>query len=302
MAKKSPKKVAPKAKTVEEIIHWLEELAEDFEQDHTDVFLSHVEHADARVRNVAIRCLWEANLEQVWDVLKTHALGDSDSEVRATAFSVMGRYMYEEMLHDVQELPAEEIEAPLPLLRDIHTFLAECLHNENLPLLERRRCLEALSYNPSDKELVLMENWSKSTDNDLRMTSIFAMGRSSLEKFKPQVLAALEDAHLDVRREAIRAIGEGGYADCIPQLEALIAGNDRDLMFEAVAALGEVGGPRAIAILEGMSGSADAELAELAEVALVNAQEMKMFEEYQDSLGQDEDGAEGDDMRPYLKH
>lgn len=299
MAKKSTKKSAPKAKTVEETISYLEELSEDFEQDHTDTFLSHVEAPDARIRNVAIRCLWEANLEQVWPVLKSHAQSDPDPEVRATAFSVLGRYMYEEMLHDVQGLAGEEIEAPVELLREVHAFLSESLANEGLALLERRRSLEALSYNPGPAELALMEAWNRSEDNELRMTAVFAMGRSALEKFKPQVLAALNDAQLDVRREAIRAIGEGGYQDCIPHLETLIRGEDRDLMFEAVAALGEVGGSQAITILEGLTLSKDAELAELAEVAMVNAQELQMFEEYQDSLEKDE---EDTDKRAYLKH
>jgi len=299
MAKKSTKKTSAKVKTVEEIISYLKELSEDFEQDHTDTFLSHVEASDARVRNVAIRCLWEANLEQVWPVLKSHAHGDPDAEVRATAFSVMGRYMYEEMLHDVQGLDGEEIEAPMALLREVHAFLAESLANENLAVLERRRSLEALSYNPGPAELALMEAWNRSEDNDLRMTAVFAMGRSALEQFKPHVLAALHDPQLDVRREAIRAIGEGGYQDCIPQLEALIIGGDRDLMFEAVAALGEVGGSQAIAILEGLTQTNDAELAELAEVAMVNAQELQMFEEYQDSLEKEE---EEPDNRAYLKH
>lgn len=306
MAKKSTKKSSPKVQTPEQLIAHLEELAEDYELDHTQEFLSFIDHPDLGVRAVAVRCLWEANLTEVWSALKSKAVYDADEEVQATAFSVMGRYMYEEMLHDQQELRGDEVEAPIELLREVHEFLAEALNNTALPLLLRRRALEALSYNPDEAQLELMRTWSKSQDSELRMTAIFAMGRSAREEFLPTILAALEDAHLDVQREAVRAIGESGFESCLPQLEALVNGSNAELRLEAVAAIGEVGGARAVELLQGLTESADPELAELAEVALVNAQEIQMFEQYQDSLDEedddDDDGDAGVDDREYLKH
>lgn len=284
-----------RVKSPSEIIAELENLAEEYEDDHTDTFLSYIDHLDVGVRTTAVRCLWEARLPDVWEPLKRKAESDPDEEVRSTAISVMGRYVYEEMLAELEELDEDELDAPQELLTTVHQTLVGYLNDPSLSLLLRRRALEAVSYLPEESELALMRAWVVDSNPELRMTAIFAMGRSSMPEFEPIVLRALNDPELDVKREAIRAIGEGTFEGGIPQLLSLVRGADRELMFEAVSALGEVGGEAAIAELERLNQSDDEELAELAELALLNAQEQQMFQEYGRTLAETADDADEDD-------
>lgn len=282
-------------KSPAEIVAELENLAEEYEDDHTDTFLSYIDHLDVRVRTTAVRCLWEARLPDVWEPLKRKAEADPDEEVRSTAISVMGRYVYEEMLTELEELDEDELAAPQELLQTVHQTLVGYLNDPALSLLLRRRALEALSYLPDEAELDLMRAWVNDPNPELRMTAIFAMGRSSNPEFEPIVLKALNDPELDVKREAIRAIGEGNFEGGISLLLALVRGSDRELMFEAVSALGEVGGPQAIQELERLNQSEDEELAELAELALLNAQEQQMFQEYGRGLASADEQDDDDD-------
>lgn len=306
-AKKNSKK-KQRILSEEEILKFLEDLVEDFGDDHTDEFLLYVAHESERVRAAAIRALWEGELDRVWPVIRTAAETDSSEEVRSTAVSVMGRYIYEELLQSEGELEGEELEATPEVIREVHAWLVNRLHSSDSSSLEQRRALEALSFCPGEAEHALMRSWSQHADPDLRMTAIFAMGRSAEPSFAEAILKAYEDPEDRVRREAIRAIGEAGLQEGISILEQALNGSDRDYKLEAISALGELGGQRAMELVNPFLEDKDQEVSELANLAVINMEEAQMMEEWENALqdgddddleDDDEDEDEDGEKRPY---
>lgn len=275
---------------LEPLLAHLEELVNEVEEDHTPEFLAHLSHEAPEVRALAVRGLWESDPREVLDPLWKVAERDQDEEVRATAISVLGRYIYEGLLLGDADFGDELAEVDPSTVTQVRSFLEGILYDEEQPELLRRRALEALAFDPGPEEVTLMERWAKHASPDLRMTAIFSMGRSGLESWEKPVLKALEDKDRRVVREAIMAIGEGCFERGVPKLERFTRGADRELMLESISALGEVGGERAMEILEELAASEDEEVAEQAQVALEHAEAMEGFDE----LG-DEDDLEGEE-------
>lgn len=267
--------------TEEEILEQLDEMAEDFGIDHTDDFLVYVDHASEKIRASAIRCLWEANLDEVWPVLKQTAETDSSEEVRSTAISVMGRYIFEQLLQSDPDADESDLYTDANLILEVRAWLDGVLARPTSTLMERRRTLEALSFFPQDSERALMTEWSQSEDAELRMTAIFAMGRSAEPMFVEPILKAFEDSDDRVRRESLRAIGEAGMVEGLPLLEAVLNGSNREYKLEAISALGELGGDRAEELVQDLVVDADPEISELANLAVVNIEEARMVEDWQ---------------------
>jgi HEAT repeat protein len=274
-------------KDLEALVAHLEELTEATEEDHTPEFLAHIVHDAPVVRAIAVRGLWDSDPREVLEPLWRVAEQDADEEVRATAVSVMGRYVYEGLLLDDGDDELAEVEPST--VTQVRSFLEGLLYDEKQPELVRRRALEALAFDPGPEEMTLMEKWAKSPSPSLRMTAIFSMGRSALESWEKPILRAIDDPDRDVRREAIRAVGEACLETGLPRLERIIEGDDRELMLEAISALGEVGGERAMARLEELIESEDEEVSEVAQLALEEA------EIYAEELAGLDDGYAEDD-------
>ncbi len=268
----------------EALIAHLEELTEEYDEDHTPEFLSQLTHDAPEVRAVAVRGLWESDPMEVLEPLWRVAEHDVDPEVRATALSVMGRYIYEGLLLGDREDPFTESPLDPETIDRVRGFLEKILFDEQQDVLMRRRALEALAFDPGPEDVALIERWAQDSSSGLRMTAVFAMGRAGLDNFEPLILQALDDSAYEVRREAVRGIGEAGIEKGLPRLELLIQGSDREMQLEAISALGLVGGDRAIELLSELVESEDAEIAELAEAALEAAEEVSYEEGFLENL------------------
>jgi len=102
----------------------------------------------------------------------------------------------------------------------------------------------------------------------MRISAVFAMGRSVDKVWSDAVLKELSSTNPAMRYEAARACGELEVNDAVPALVQLIADPDREVQAAAIAALGQIGGPRARRALERCLRSADEVVSMAAEDAL----------------------------------
>jgi HEAT repeat protein len=109
----------------------------------------------------------------------------------------------------------------------------------------------------------------------MRVSALFAMGRSYDERWHEAVLRSLDDDDAEIRFEAARAAGELEIRAAVPALVRLASGGDREVTEVAVWSLGEIGGLEAKRALSALARRAaqndDHDLTEMIEDALVSA-------------------------------
>lgn len=221
--------------------------------------------ADAEVREAAIDLLWEDDTVSLMDRLIQTALSDESVSVRAAAASALGRFI---LLGEIGDLPDRETaraqDAAIRLLTDL---------TEDIDV--RRRALEAIANSSHEIVVGAIREAHSSPDQRMRISSIFAMGRTCDEQWNDDVLQALESDDLEMRYEAARAAGELGLESALSQLRSLAFDADREIKEAAIWSLGEIGGNEAVRVLQLLAQDAenndDEELLEAIEDALGNA-------------------------------
>lgn len=218
---------------------------------------------DDDVREAAIELLWENVSLELMNRLIDIALTDESTHVRATAASALGRFI---LLGELDDLPASEIHraqrAAIQLLDDPKVDV-------------RRRALEAISNSSHEMVTPAIQAAYKSDDHKMRVSSIFAMGRSCDDTWGEEVLEALQSDESEMRYEAARAAGELMLEDAVKYLRKLVFEDDREVKEVAIWSLGEIGGTEATRILERLAKDAEAkedeELLEAIEDAIGSA-------------------------------
>jgi HEAT repeat protein len=262
--------------TPEERAAFLESLIEhgDPWTDSGPIFAQHLDDEDPQVRAAAIRGLWYAPDPALLDRLIAIAERDPSPLVRARAISGLGIYMYEgEMAdYDFDWGPMPEIlredelaQADFERARD---FLLSVYADETRSLDERRFAVESLGF-LSDPEIAdLVEEACNRPEREMKISALFAMGRSGLVRWTEILKRELYNPDHDVQREAIRAVGEIGLDKLGKDLWRLTYADDRETMLEAIAALGQTGWEGAFMRLDELTGDPDQEIAQVAEEAL----------------------------------
>jgi HEAT repeat protein len=246
------------------LIEDLQELGENnFEVTFDAVFQVALADPEPEVRANAVRGLWEAEDDSLIAPLVDLLKNDPAVEVRAAAASALGRYVY---LGELEKLTAGE---------------ARRIQNELLAVIQgpddldvRRRALEALAFATHPAMPKLIAEAYASPELKMRVSAVFAMGRSSDERWSDQVLAELHSADPEIRFEAVRAAGELEIAESVEALTELTADPDGQVRDAAVWSLSQVGGDDARAtllhLLEAAQESEDDEGEEYIEDALTN--------------------------------
>jgi HEAT repeat protein len=238
----------------------LVDLGDDtFEVDFNAMFRAGLIDADPAVRASAITGLWEdtdpALIAPLLNLLQT----DADEAVRANAASVLGHYVYEGELEEIDEAKVKPIVAAL---KAIYREVAQ-------PIEVRRRALESLGFLGDDDTGQLIAQAYHHANDRLKLSAVFAMGRSlDAARWGTIVLEELAAPDPEMRYEAARAAGELEYAPAVRKLGELLEDVDEEVQLVSVWSLGQIGGEKAkqllIAVLE-----SDAEhLHEVAEDAL----------------------------------
>jgi HEAT repeat protein len=186
---------------------------------------------DPRVRELAIRNLWESELPELIPVFINMLNNDPDKSVRAAAASALGRFVFLGEIDAISPKRLEEIENQL--------IAAYKGHNA---LIVRQRALEALGYSSREEVVDFLREAYYSGNQDLMLSSIFAMGRSANKDWIPFIQPLLSDENPAVRFEAARAAGELEAGSCRERLIELVDDSDYDVKMAAIWSLSQIGG------------------------------------------------------------
>lgn len=220
---------------------------------------------DSEVREAAIDLLFEEESMVLMNRLIELAQWDDSTVVRAAAMSALGRFILGGELGDLPE--SETVRA-----QDI---AVQFITSEDEDVDVRRRALEALSNSSHELVSEAIEEAYRGDERKMRVSAVFAMGRSYDEQWKPAVLRELGSNDPEMRYEAARAAGELEIDDSVPALARLAFDGDREIQEVAIWSLGEIGGASALRTLTTLASNAqkdgDKELFEAIEDAILNA-------------------------------
>jgi HEAT repeat protein len=238
----------------------LVDLGDDtFEVDFNALFRLGLYDADPAVRTSAITGLWEdidpALITPLLNLLQT----DESEAVRAAAASVLGQYVYE---GELEELDASKVKPIITALKATYRDVAQ-------PLEVRRRALESLGFLSDDDTSQLIAQAYHHANDLLKLSAVFAMGRSlDAERWGSIVVEELAAPDPAMRYEAARAAGELEYTPAVRKLGELLDDVDEEIQSVTVWSLGQIGGEKAKQLLMAVLESDAEHLHEEAEDAL----------------------------------
>lgn len=238
--------------------HLIEIAGDNFEVDFGSIYRLGMTDPDPDVRATAISGLWDdTDPALIAPLIKIMQSDDADKP-RAAAASALGRFVYE---GEIEEIDASKVTPAVLALKTTHTD-----PNESVEV--RRRALEALSFLGYDEVGALIEQAYRDPDSRMRLSAVFAMGRSSDQRWGEIVEQELDSTDPEMRYEAARACGEMQYAPAVKHVSRLVDDVDEDVQRAAVWALGQLGGDYARDILMSVLDSNAVYLHEEAEDAL----------------------------------
>jgi HEAT repeat protein len=241
------------------IVERLVEIGEaDFEMDFSEVFKLGLDDAEANVRALAIEGLWEVEDSALVRPLVHLFREDSAIPVREAAAISMSRFALMGELGRLQ-----------PRLADmVWEALWEAIHNPGEDLSVRRRAIESLAYFDRPEVTQVIERAYEDDETRMRVSAVFAMGRSADQEWAEKVLLELESDEPEMRYEATRACGELQLIEATSILSLLVHDDDPEVKFAAVWSLGQIGTPEARRVLEECADEGDEALQDAAEEAL----------------------------------
>jgi HEAT repeat protein len=253
-----------------QIIYRLVELAEDnFEFDFDGIFKGRLKDQDAEVRSKAIEGLWENEEASLIDPLIDLMNQDNSEKVQAAAATALGKFA---LLAELKKLrPSHKAKVCQALLTVIN--------DKSKPIEIKRRALEAAAPLTLPQMKKAIAEAYQSGNHKLRISALFAMGKSCNPSWLPILLKELVSADAEIRYEAAGACGELGEEEAASYLTELVHDPDIDVRLAAIQALGKIGGPEAKGSLERCLNIPDEAIQQEAEQALrqLEAEEEPLF-------------------------
>ncbi len=238
----------------------VEQAEENLDLDFTSIFRLCLKDDDDRLVQLGVEGLWEQ--EDRWLIAELVELLRSERgpQLRAAAALALGKFP---ALAQEDKLLPQDSEL-------VYRVLMDFLEDEIEDLEVRRRCLEAVApFNTEEVQDYI--RWAyDGDDDDLRSSSIYAMGRTGETAWLPTLLRELESYDPAVRYETANACGELGEQDAAPQLVALLQDDDPEVRMAGIAALGKIGGSLARRTLMDCARDGDAAMADAAQAELEN--------------------------------
>jgi HEAT repeat protein len=242
-----------------ELTSRLVELAEaDFTLNFGAIFRIAMEDDDAGVREAAIEGLWEEEDVRLVPHLVRRLLEDESAGVRAAAAKSLGRFI---LLGELRKIRPEPH-------RIAYEALVEAHRTRDEDTEVQRRALESLAYVSDDTVVASIREAYASSIEKMRISAIFAMGRSADSRWEQEVQQELFSTDPEMRYEAARACGELQISEAVSMLEELTEDTDIEVQEAAIWALGQIGGDRAREILEYYCRVSDEALRSAAEAAV----------------------------------
>ena len=216
---------------------------------------------ESQIRARAIRLLDESHDPKLVAPFIKILTGDADAETRAEAATALGRYVE---LGELEEIPA-------PLYHQVEDALLRTANGEDA-IAVRRNALESLGYSGRQEVMTLIESAFRRENPDWQASALFAMGRSSDERWEDHVLSRLDDLNPVVRLAAVEAAGQLRLAAARPLLFEVLEDEDEDeISSAALWSLSQIGGEDARLYLQNLLDLAeDEEQVQFLEDALDN--------------------------------
>ena len=230
------------AKRRQALLEDLEELAEvDTLVSFEDVAKMALKDENPKVRSSAIRLLWEIQDKKLIPVFINLMKNDPEVEVRATASTGLGVFVY---LGEIEEIPPS-------MLTNIEDSLLAVTQGKD-EVLVRRRALESLGFSSRAEVPDLLRSAFENSQAEWKESALFAMGRSADQSWEKSVLSELNNSNDSIRAEAIQAAGELELASArYPLLQILSDDLESDEVWAAtVWSLSQIGGEAVRSTLE----------------------------------------------------
>jgi HEAT repeat protein len=224
----------------------------------------------ARVRQLAIRSLWEEEEPDLIPVFIEILDNDPNLETRAQAANGLGKFLY---LGEMEEISEELNDHVIGKLLEAHS--------KSSPALLRRRSLEALGFSSDPRISRLIEEAYNLDNDEWLISALIASGRSANVQWIPRVIENI--AHTDnlVRLRAVQASGELVAKKAVEHLIECLQDPDDEVRMAAVWSLSEIGGPEAREAIEIMlEETEDEDEIDMIEDALENLEFSDMVEEF----------------------
>jgi HEAT repeat protein len=223
-----------------QVVRQLVELADDnVELNFDAVFLACLSDADAEVRAVAVRGLWEYEQRDLIDPLIRLLQSDGNVAVRAEAALSLGRFVVQGELGSLPER----------YFRRVEEVLHRAIDDAGQDLEVRGRALEAIGACSQPWVRKAIDRAYRSKNHRLRVSGIHAMGCSCDPSWLPILFRELESDDPETRYEAALACGSMADEAAVPRLAPLLEDEDAEVREITIAALGEIGGPEAKSVL-----------------------------------------------------
>ncbi len=252
-----------------QIVLRLVEMAEDNLILNFDSILKYcLKDGDDEVRSKAIEGLWENEEPSLIDPLINLLEQDSSEKVQAAAAIAIGKFA---ILAEDKKLRSSHIDK-------VQQALLAAFSDKDRPLEVRRRALEAISQaSLPHVKTAIMEAY-QSPDPRLRISAVYAMGKSCDPSWLPVLIEELESTDAEVRYEAAGACGELEEEAAVPHLIKLVDDFDADVQAAAIQALAKIANTQAQDYLKQCLESEDEVVRQTAEEVL------NQFEEREDPL------------------
>jgi HEAT repeat protein len=182
-----------------------------------------------------------------------------------------------------------EDELPEADYRRVVVFLLEIARNPSAPLDAQRFAVESLGFSSEPEIADLLEQTYHSPHMDMKVSTLFAMGRSGLTRWNSYILAELDSPEPRLQFEAVHAAGELFLDEATSALLHLVdTATDENLRHEAIWALGHMASLEAWQLLDDIAYDPmeDEETRQVAEAAL---DEFYMFQEMAEGEFDEED-------------
>jgi HEAT repeat protein len=237
----------------------LREIAEeDVDLDFTSIFHFTFTDVDESVRLSSVEGLWEDETPSLIDALAILLRSDPSPLVRAACATALGRFL---LLGEMERISrARRDQAYSALMGAILTSRPDSVVYQH--------ALESLAYTSNEEVERLIREAYASENMALRVSAVFAMGRSSDKQYSSVVRKELTSVLPAMRAEAARACGELEVSEAVAELIKLTDDTETDVIVAALTALGQIGGDEARHLLEHAVDSDDEEIAATAEEAL----------------------------------
>ncbi|NLE09444.1 MAG: HEAT repeat domain-containing protein, partial [Dehalococcoidales bacterium] len=223
----------------------------------------------------AVEGLWENEETSLIDPLIDILENDESAKVQAAAATALGKFAVMAELEQLHPESAEKV---------IDTLLSAIDNRDNATDVTKRVLESAASISLPDVHEAI-NNAYYSSNPDLKISALFAMGKSFDSSWLPILIQELENDDAAVRFEAAGACGELESPEAVPALVTL-AENDEDIEVRcaAIQALGKIGSPPAQEYIQLCLKSSNDAVREAAEDALgfIHAFDETLFHEWKD--------------------